>query len=180
MSYFDDFMEEELALILSIPVRAGFWISHSEDIEGTSRDDEKERLALEKVLATIQGKTGEDSFSHQVVSAALIHKELWPAWEKSAFNVLADIPLALSLIRSRLPEDALHGYQKAVYYIANIVAQAASEEGGEDDLSKEVLGSGLLTKILDRLSVKTDMSAPDNVSATEKAALQKLLQSLKG
>ncbi len=180
MSYFNDFLQEELDLVLSIPVRVGFWISHSEDVEGTSRDDEKERLALEKVLSVIQDKTARDSFTHEIVSAALDHKELWQAWEKSAFNVLQDIPKAIGLVRDRLPEDALRGYQKAVYYIANIVAQAACEQGGEDDLSKEMMGGGLFSKILDRLSVKTDMSTPDNVSAAEKAALQKLQQSLKG
>ena len=180
MSYFDDFLEEELSQVLSIPVRAGFWISHSEDITGTNRDDEKERLALEKVLAAIQDKTAKDAFSHQVVSAVLGHKELWGAWENSASTVLNDIPAAIHLVRDRLPEDALRGYQKTIYYIANIVAQAANERGGEDDLSGEVMGSGLFTRILDRLSVKTDMSTPDNVSPAEKAALQKLLQSLKG
>jgi hypothetical protein len=180
MSYFGDFLDEERLLILSIPVRAGYWISQIDDMQGTKRDDEKERLGLEKALKQIFSKTHDDAFTNDVMEETLKNRKLWPAWENNASTVLADIPKAMGLIRDRLPADACKGYQKAVYYIANVVAQAAAEKGGEDDLTKEVMGSAIVSGLLDRLSVKTDMKTPDNVSETEKAALQKLLQCLKG
>ncbi len=180
MSYFGDFLDEELAMVLSIPVRVGFWISHIDDIQGTSRDDEKERLALEKVLQSIFKKTHGKAFSNDVVEEGLRRKDLWPQWENNAGTVLNDIPKVMFMLKERLPADAVAGYQKAVFYIARVVAQAASESGGEDDIRKEVMGGGLIASIMDRFSVKTDLQMPENISESEKAALQKLLQSLKG
>lgn len=178
MSYFGDFMDEELELIISIPIRAAFWISHIDDVQGTNRDDDKEHLALEKVLKKIFARTDKDAFTNDVVEEVLKRRDLWATWENEAGTVLADVPKAMKLVRDRLPKDAIAGYQKAVYYIARVVAQAAGED--EDDLGKEVMGVGLLNKIRDRFVVKTDLKEPENVSESEKAALQKLLAALKG
>ena len=178
MSYFGDFLDEELRLIISVPVRAAFWISQIDDVQGTDRDDDKERLALEKALKKIFAQTHEDAFTNDVIEEALKRKDFWPEWENNAGTVLADIPKAMKLVRDRLPADAVTGYQKAVFFLARVIAQAASE--GEDDLKSEVMGAGLFNKILDRFAVKTDLKEQDNVSDAEKAALQKLLAALKG
>jgi hypothetical protein len=178
MSYFGDFLDEELRLIISIPVRAAFWISQIDDVQDTDRDDDKERLALEKALKKIFAKTDDDAFTNDVIEEALKRKDFWPEWETNAGTVLADIPKAMRLVRDRLPADAVAGYQKTVFYLARVIAQAASEREG--DPKSETAGAGLFNKIIDRFAVKTDLKAPDNVSDSEKAALQKLLAALKG
>lgn len=179
-SFLDDFQDNDRALIVSMPVRIGYWMSGIDDVAGTERDDEKEALALERAVKAVFQKTGDKAFSNDVAEFALSSRADWPAWKETASTVLDDLPRLLKLVRATLPADAAKGYAKSLYYIATVVAQAASEDGGEDDLSREVMGSGLLNKILDRLSVKTDASVPENVSAREKAALQKLLEVLKG
>jgi hypothetical protein len=120
------------------------------------------------------------AFSNDVVEEGLRRKDLWPQWENNAGTVLADIPKVMYMLKERLPADAVLGFQKAVFYVGRVVAQAASEGGGEDDIRKEVMGGGLIASIMDRFSVKTDLQMPKNISNSEKAALQKLLQSLKG
>lgn len=180
MSALDDFLDEERALIVSVPVRVGYWISHIDDVQGTARDDQKEQLALERALKLIVSKTADARFINDVAEYALVNRAEWAGWENNAGTVLADLPKALRLIKSRLTAKDLKDYQSAVYRVAGVVAQAASEEGGVDDYSKEAMGGGLIARLLDRLSVKTDMSVPANISATEKAALQKLLACLKG
>lgn len=178
MSYFGDFLDEELALLISVPVRAAFWISHVDDTKGTHRDEDKEHLAFEKALRKVFAKTYGNSFTNDVIEEILKRRDLWPAWDKQADTVLTDVPKAMKLVRDRLPADAVAGYQKAVFYIARVVAQAAAEQ--EDDISREVMGAGLLNKISDFFFVKTDLKEPENVSDAEKAALQKLLAALKG
>lgn len=175
MSYFGDFLDEELRLLISIPVRAAFWISHIDDVQTSSRDDEQERVAIEKVLRRIFKSTDDDAFTNDVIEEILKRRDLWPAWENEAGTVLADIPKAMALVRSRLPKDAVVGYQKSVFYIARVVAQAANEEEGA-----AAPKGGFLRKLVDRVSVKTDLKDTDNVSESEKAALQKLLAALKG
>lgn len=179
-SFLDDFQDDDRAMIVSMPVRIGYWMSGIDDAPGTERDDEKEELALERAVKAVFQKTGDNAFSNDVAEFSLSSRADWPVWKKTAATVLNDLPRVLSLVRATLPADAAKGYAKALYYVAVVVAQAASEEGGEDDLTREVMGSGLLNKIIDRLSVKTDASVPENVSAREKAALQKLMEVLKG
>jgi hypothetical protein len=177
MSYFGDFLDEELALLVSVPIRAAFWISHIDDVQGSERDDDKERVAIEKVLKKIYDATNDDAFTNDVIEEALKRKDLWTGWEDNAGTVLADVPKAMKLVRDRLPKDALAGYQRAVFYIAKVVAQAANEKEASEPAPK---GPGLLSRILDGFSVKTDLQTPENISDSEKAALQKLLTALKG
>lgn len=178
-SYLDDFQDSHRALIVSLPVRIGLWMSSIDDIAGTDRDDEKEMLALEKAMEKVMKKTSDKAFSNDVVEFALIHKVKWPVWGQEEGDVLEDLERALKIIKDTLSADALAAYKKTIYFVAAVVAQAAAERGGEDDLSGEMMGAGLLHKLLDRLSVKTDLKMPDNISPKEKAALQKLLQVLK-
>lgn len=177
MSYFGDFLDEELALIISVPIRAAFWVSHIDDVQGSDRDDDRERVAIEKVLKKIYKSTDDDAFTNDVIEEALKREDLWPVWEDNAGTVLADVPRAMKLVRDRLPKDAVVGYQKSVFYIAKVVAQAANEGAEEDAAAKP---AGFFTRLKDRLSVKTDLETPENISDSEKAALQKLLAALKG
>ena len=177
MSYFADFLDEELALLVSLPIRAAFWISHIDDVQSSERDDDKERVAIEKVLKKIYSATNDNAFTNDVIEEALKRKDLWAGWEDNAGTVLADVPKAMKLVRDRLPKDAVAGYQKAVFYIAKVVAEAANEKETVDMPGK---APGFFARILDSLSVKTDLQTPENISDSEKAALQKLLAALKG
>lgn len=179
-SYLDDFVDEHRALIVSAPVRLGFWISRCDDNKGTTRDDRKELLSIESVFKKILSKTGETSFSNDVVEYALVGRSEWDQWGDSASSILDDLPRILKLIDQTLPKEAGKAYRKMLYFIAVVVAQAASEEGMEDDLSREVMGGGFIQSLLDRLSVKTDATMPENISKVEKAALQKLKGILEG
>jgi hypothetical protein len=173
MSALNDFLDEERVLIVSIPVRAGYWISYIDDVRGSSRDDAREHLALEKALKLIVSKTADARFINDVAEFALSSQNDWKGWSQNAGTVLADIPKALKLIEGRLTPKDLKDYKSAVYRVAGVVAQAAHESGAAKD-------GGMFAKLLDRLSVKTDMSEPENISDTEKAALQKLMACLKG
>lgn len=176
MSYFGDFLDEELQLLISVPVRAAFWISHIDDAVGTERDDAMERVAVEKALRRIFKLTDDNAFTNDVVEEALKHRDLWAGWEATSSTVLDDIPAAMKLVHDRLPSDAVAGYQRAVFYIARVVAQAASED--EDAVGATKL-PGFVQKMVDRFSVKTNLQTLDNTSPAERAALTKLQNALK-
>ena len=135
----------------------------------------REHLALERALKLIVSKTADARFINDVAEFALTSQADWARWADNAGTVLADIPKALNLIQSRLTAKDLKDYKSAIYRVAGVVAQAAHE-----DNAAVAKGAGVVAKLLDRLSVKTDMSEPGNISDTEKAALQKLLACLKG
>jgi hypothetical protein len=153
MSALNDFTDEDRALIVSIPVRAGYWIAHIDDVRNSTRDDRREQMALEKALKLIMTKTDDDRFINDIAEFALSSQVSWPAWSDHAGTVLADIPKALKLIEGTLTAKDLKDYKSAIYRVAGVVAQAAHEEEGA--AKKD---GGLLSKIVDRLSVKTNMT----------------------
>lgn len=129
MSALNDFIDEERALIVSIPVRVGYWISHIDDVPGSARDDAREQMALERALKLVVGKTADARFINDVAEFALRSKGDWPRWADDAGTALADIPRVLALIESRLTAKDLKDYKSVVYRVAGVVAQAAHEEG---------------------------------------------------
>ncbi len=180
MAYLNDFSEEERSRIVSLSVRLGYYISHVDDAAHTIRDDEREHLALQKALESILKSAGRDGFVSDVAAGVLASRGDWAVWEQAAAAALDDVPSVLALIDSRLPPEPGRAYRKMLYFLSAVVAQAASEDGGVDDLRKEVMGGGLLMRLMDRLSVRTDLKLPQNISKKEREALQKLRQYLKG
>lgn len=180
MAYLNDFSEAERLRVVSLPVRLGYYISHVDDAAHTARDDEREHLALQKALESVVKNGGRDGLTSDVAAGVLSSRGDWAAWERSAATALDDVPSVLALIDSRLPVEPGRAYRKTLYFLSAVVAQAASEDGGVDDLRKEVPGGGLLMRLMDRLSVRTDLKLPQNISKKEREALQKLQQYLKG
>ena len=180
MAYLNDFSVEERLRVVSLPVRLGYHISHADDAAHTMRDDEREHLSLQKALESILKNAGRGGFVSDVAAGVLASRGDWDTWEQSAGSALDDVPSVLALIDSRLPAEPGRTYRKMLYFLSAVVAQAASEDGGVDDLRKEVMGGGLLMRLMDRLSVRTDLKLPQNISKKEREALQKLRQYLKG
>ncbi len=172
-SHFSDFLDDELSLILSMPVRIGTWAAHMDDARHANHDEKREEDAMLRIISAIHDRTFEGSFVYAVMDSILSRKDYWPVWEAAWEDVMDDLPRAMRLIKDRLPEDEIRAFQKSIYQIGVVVAQAASETVQHDT-------NKMLTRLMDRLSVRTDLHDPENVSETEKAALKKLLQCLKG
>ncbi len=181
MSYFSDFLDDEIALIVSLPYRVGAWISHADDVGVTERDEARESHALEMILKEISGSKKTDQFARDIVDESLDRTDLWPQWLAQQDRLEADIRRAKRMIEDRLPVESLRGFQRSLFYVARVVAEAYGEhEAADGNLKGDVIGGAFLTKLIDRFSVKTDLDAPENISAAEKESLKKLLQILKG
>lgn len=180
MPYFSDFQWEELSLILSIPYRAGVYLSHADDVPGCDRDDTKEQLVLEKTLKKLRSKVDNKTLAAGVLDDILNHKDHWPAWGASADSVLSDVPRAVRLIHDRLPDSELTLYRKCVFSVAKAVAMAANEQDGMQDSFSDIPGGGLLRKFRDWMETRNVENMPENISKAEKVALQKLQSALKG
>lgn len=171
MYFFDDFMEEDLALIVSLPYRVGAWIGGADDVEGDG-DDRKEERAL---LSVLQGITREEKaapFVSAVVDQTLTYRHMWDEWKALESRIISDLEKALRLMEARLPDENIKNYKEMLLRIARVVAQAAGEfEGGE-------AGGGMMSRLLERFSDPL-ADEPENISAAEAAALQKLKETLK-
>ena len=83
-------------------------------------------------------------------------------------------------MNDRLPDENTWNFKQALLQVADAVAHAYDEHVGDgDDLREEMFLGGLATRIMDRLNAHIDMDNPENVSAAEAEALQKLKTALK-
>lgn len=178
-SYFGDFQPEELSLILSVPYRAGVWISHIDDAPGTQRDEAREEMALGRVLDHLHNTAAKGGFVREVLGEIIGHKGEWAPWGSAAGNVLEDAGRALSLIDARLPQSEGQQYRQCIFHVAKTVAMAAHEGADPQNGLENALGGGLLARLSDWLSAKSGEQIPANISGAEKDALQKLLHCLK-
>lgn len=177
MSLFTDFEEEEIILLVSLPYRVGMWISHVDDDADTEHDDQREAVALQAVLKDI-AKDKNKPFTATVVQETLKYPEMWEQWGGEQKDVLDDVQKANALIKGRMPAENIKNFRKSILDVAKTVALAFSESGGDGyDVERESMLGGLVVKIRDLLNKTPDN--PDNISVKERAALQKLMQTLK-
>lgn len=182
MSLFDNFLEEESELIISIPYRAGLWMSRADDIEGTQRDDLDEERTLELILKDIAKRKSKAPFISDVAQEILRLKHNWPRWKEQDEKFLDDVKKVIKLLNEQLPKENVQNYKKGVFEIARMVTLAFCELNTvSDDLRQETLLGGLLTKINHGFSMQGldwDQS-PINISDRERKALRELERVLK-
>lgn len=183
MTSISDFSGSELELIISLPYKAGVFISHSDDEDGEV-DDEKEMSALASCIQAIAKLHDDKPFTAEVMGQTLAMKSEWARWaEEGIFQTPKYAQQAVALLNGRASEQEVKNYRAAILQIATTVAQAYGEFGEFDDEdSGGGLFSGLASKISGALSSLNadDDNQPMNVSAAEEAALAELRAALKG
>src|SRR5688572_10763054 len=178
MSFFDDFLEEELDLIISLPYRVGVWMAHVDDVE-TDRDDHMEIRALESILKAISKADKTAPFVAAVVEQTLTFRYVWDEWAALP-GFERDVTRAARMVEERMPEGTGRNYRRALWLIALTVARAWGEfKGSEDDLSDEMVLGGVINRLMDRLH-DADEGAPENISPAEAEALRTLRAALQG
>lgn len=179
MSYFDDFLEEELARIISLPARIGIWVALADNVRVTDKDERRESRALEAVLKLLS-KNKKSPFVADVAGQTLTYRHQWGDWSKGGEDLLmADIVTATRMIDDRLPAGTGRAFRSMLWRVARVVAMAYGEiKGPGDNLGHDMLLGGLIETLMDGLEdVMPD--DPQNLSEAEDRALQKLKAALK-
>lgn len=172
MPSFHDFLKEDLELIVSLPYRVGIFVSRADDAISTRRDEKREARALRAVLESLGKQDKKCPFLAEVAEQSLSHEDHWPAW-RAKKGLAEDIARSLKLMEARLPAENVKEFRRALFHIGCVVAQAYGEKDGDS----EALAGQLIAKLSDRLFNPLDRN-PENISAAEKAALQKLKETL--
>lgn len=173
MTKLADFSGVEADLLVSLPFKAGIFVSHAEDEEG-EQDDEKEINALQHCIRIIANNPEGDAFVKEVAAETLKSKDQWEAWTEQSFRAPEEARKAATLLTARVPEATFKKYRSALMEIAGAVALAYGEFGMEED-------EGFFTKIMDRLSRLShdDKGHPMNTSPAEDSALSALAAAFK-
>jgi hypothetical protein len=181
MTDLSQFSASEFELLVSLPHRAGIFISFADDLDGED-DDERELKMLETTLKAIAGLHKDKPLLAAIFKETLRLKSEWARWETKAFNISDDARAAISLLKSKAGEGAAKQYRAALMEVATTVAQAYGEFGQFDDADKNAGGfSALVSKVVSGFSGlgTEDKNHPMNVSASEESALSELSAALK-
>lgn len=176
MPFFTDFHKEDLELIVSLPYRVGVFIARADNAIDTNRDEAREERALKVVLDSLSEQHETCPFLAEVAGQSLLHRDHWPAW-RARKGLADDIARAQRIMEPRLPTGSVDEFRRALFHIGCVVAMAYGEQS--DAHNSEALAGQMIGRLADRFFDPLEKN-PENVSAAEKAALQKLREALKG
>lgn len=118
--------EDEKELIVSLPYRAGVWVSLSDEKgEGAARAQELK--TIETVIARLSKGMFASAFVHEVMAETHARRDRWPAWSLQVGTVPEDARAAVHILIDKvMPPDA-EAYVQTVMNIAYETAYAFRE-----------------------------------------------------
>lgn len=179
MAFLEQFSAEDRDLIVSIPYRAGLWVSGADD-GGGAKAGHDELDALETIIAEKGRGMFESAFVHEVMAETCTRQQDWKSWAGSLDNVLEDCSRAVGIVQAKLAEKDLDAYRMNIMAIGLAVAKAFREvdAGFMDKIQMQLrLFCDAVMRIL-RRDRYWDPSSVLNVSHEEDIALDKLSKAL--
>lgn len=182
MSGLSDLNEDQAHEIISLPYKAGMWISHADDVEGEA-DDINEMRSLERGIPELS-KLHENSMLVQHVASEIMRmKDHWDVWENQCFHITKTAPDTMKMVLGHFGESEAKEYRSFIMELSKMVAQAASELDAFDPMEQKEEGffGNMIGKIVGGISAvsKDDVNHPANISPAEGSALSELSAALK-
>lgn len=183
MAYLDQFSAEERNLLISLPYRAGLWVSAS-DSTGGHRADTQELEALEKAIRGLAQGMFESALVHEVIAETFLKRSEWPEWAKTYAATPADCKQAVALMNARkVPARDIDTFRRILMQIGLEVARAFREYEGNEPFSHRLMRR--ISIMADRFFgamqgekyVSEDLL---NISYSEDLALNALANALRG
>lgn len=183
MGILSQLSEDKALAVISLPYKAGLWISHADDIGGEA-DDENEMKAMVRGIPALAEHHGSSPLVQEVASEIMRLKAEWDQWEEECFYIVKQAPAIMQDIQAEFGTDEAKHYRSFVMALGKMVAQAHSELSAFDTV-EEGEKQGFLSNIVGKFvgglsSVKEDSAGhPANISPSEKSALSQLSAALK-
>ncbi len=118
--------EDEKALIVSLPYRAGLWVSLADE-KGKGAAWACEMKTIEKVIARLSEGMFASAFVHEVLAETHARRAQWPSWALQVGTVPEEARQAVNiLIDKALPPDA-EAYVQTIMSIGYETAYAFRE-----------------------------------------------------
>ncbi len=180
MAFLEQFSAGERDLIVSLPYRAGLWVS-ALDSTGGRQANEQETKALEAIIHRKGRGMFESAFVHEVMVDAITRRDEWKDWAHRLDSVVGDCEKAVVLIGKKLIRRDVDAYRQNIMHITVEVAKAFREF----DLKESVLVRlwACIRLALDKMigiarGEEYESEALLNISYEEDIALSKIAMSL--
>src|SRR5262245_12420411 len=110
MAFLEKFSDEERELLVSLPYRAGLWISTSDHTGGGYAGD-KEFSALSEVIREKASGMFESAFVHEIMADVHNCRGDWEKWAADIERVPDECRRAVELISKKLSSRDLDAYR---------------------------------------------------------------------
>ena len=180
MAFLEQLSAEEKEMLVSLPYRAGLWVS-SADKTGSPTAEDTEVATLEKIITDMGHGMFDSAFAHEVMAETFARRSDWKSWASGLETVPDTCAKAVAVIARKLGAHDLDGYRQNIMNIGMAVAEAFREFDLNTPFPVRVFTYAKLA--LDRLIGKLtgqEFESNDilNVSYDEDVALAKLAKCL--
>ncbi|MCB1721406.1 MAG: hypothetical protein H6860_01720 [Rhodospirillales bacterium] len=180
MSVLDQLSAQQRTLIVSLPYRAGLWVSHS-DAAGGDKAHDKELTALANLIDGFSQQVFGSELLQYIMHQTLARKDEWESWASHIDKVPEECKQALEILRAHVDEKDVTVYAMRLMELGEAVAVAFREHDDPVGLDKfKLLASYTLSRVKARLK-KVPVKSFDeflNISAEERKALNRLAGAL--
>jgi hypothetical protein len=181
MSFLEKFSDLDANIIVMLPYRAGFWLSHA-DRDGGNDAQKDEMRALTRAISGRSSGNSQSEFVNEVISQTYLRKDEWPEWGAGIEGVPGECRQVAALLPEHLPDEDVRAYKLCILGIATDVAKAFREFDRQVSIPMQIL-THLKIKMDQVVGAITgreyESEALLNISYQEDIALSKLSSALK-
>lgn len=177
--FLEAFTEEEKNLLVSLPYRAGLWVSLADE-KGAGAARAHELKAIEKVIAKLSEGMFASAFVHEVMAETHLRREQWPTWGLQVGTVPEDARQVVAAMKVKaMPQDA-EAYVQTIMKIAYETAYAFREFDPSASIPIRIwVGLKLLWEAFIRTGNKDyRVESVANISLAEEEAIAVLAEAL--
>ena len=126
MAFLEQFSDQEQNLIVSLPYRAGLWLSRS-DVDGGAAADYEELHALEDIIEKKAAGATHSAFVKEVMQKAMDWQSRWKDWAQQLDTLEQDCGKVVALLSQKLSDQDIGHYRQSVLTVTREVAEAFRE-----------------------------------------------------
>lgn len=179
MTQLSSFSDADAELIVSLPYRAGLYVSYADDEDG-KRDDELEMRAMQACLNEVSKMHEEQALTSEIAASILSRQDQWDAWSQGVFQIEPLCEKTILALKTQATDEEVKDYIKLILELSSAVAQAYGEFGEDPAPEKGFFGKAM-SKIVGGFSGMSsdDINHPMNVSAAEDSAIARIAGALR-
>lgn len=182
MAYLDNFTDDEKALLIRLPYRAGLWIGAS-DTTGGKDSNEAEKQAIAGIVRGFTEDFLKSEFVEAVMREAVLHIADWDSWNENIVGIPDEVRRGIDIAAREVDHKQVSAFKNSLMDVAMTVAMAYREFDETTPLNAQIR---IYTKYwLEYLRSYVTKSQPPimdqylNISQDEHKALDRLSRALK-
>lgn len=126
MSFLDILTISQKETLISLPYRAGLWVSQSDE-SGGSAADEEELQVLSNILHGFTHEIFGSETMQYIMRETVARQDQWESWGADLSSVLDDCAIAVDVLILHTDPKDVHAFQNHIMEIGQAVALAFRE-----------------------------------------------------